>query len=161
MSRPRSGPRRPHSPEPRKRSAPQREPGSARSVAIATTIVTVLVVGSLVMLKAAEPKPVPVQRDPAVLAAGEQLFSGTCAACHGTDLRGTDNGPSFLLPTYAPNHHGDEAFQQAVAVGVPPHHWGFGPMPPQSGLTRDEVAMIVAYVRTAQEAAGVFFDPAH
>ncbi|MCZ7531281.1 MAG: cytochrome c [Acidimicrobiia bacterium] len=92
---------------------------------------------------------------------GQALYETSCAACHGTDLRGTDKGPSFLDVTYAPNHHSDEAFLSAVANGVQPHHWNFGPMPPQEGLSDDDVVAIVAYVRSAQEREGVTFDPSH
>ena len=103
-------------------------------------------------------------RDLNAVAAGAELYQATCASCHGTDLGGTGIGPPFLDVIYAPNHHGDEAFQQAVAYGVVPHHWNFGPMPPvgaQAGLTREDVALIVAFVRSEQEAAGIFSDPSH
>ena len=103
-------------------------------------------------------------QDPNAVAAGAELYQATCASCHGTDLGGTSTGPPFLDVIYAPNHHGDEAFQQAAALGVVPHHWNFGPMPPvgaQAGLTREDVALIVAYVRSEQEAAGIFSDPSH
>jgi mono/diheme cytochrome c family protein len=101
------------------------------------------------------------ERDPGVVAAGEDLFQTNCATCHGPDLNGTATGPPFLNAIYAPNHHGDEAFQRAVQLGVQPHHWDFGPMAPVEGLDRDDVARIVAYVRSEQEAAGVYRDPSH
>lgn len=100
-------------------------------------------------------------RDPEVVARGAELFATNCAVCHGPDLRGTATGPPFLDVIYAPNHHSDEAFQQAAAFGVVPHHWNFGPMVPVAGLNREDVAMIVAFVRTEQEAAGIFRDPSH
>lgn len=100
-------------------------------------------------------------RDPAAIAEGGVLFAANCAVCHGSDLRGTTTGPPFLDVIYAPNHHADEAFQRAAAFGVQPHHWNFGPMPPVAGLTRDEVALIIAFVRTEQEAVGIFRDPSH
>lgn len=102
-----------------------------------------------------------VQRDPVTVAAGADLYAANCAVCHGPDLNGSATGPPFLLPTYAPNHHADEAFQRAVVGGVVPHHWTFGPMPPVSGLTREDVALIVEFVRSEQEANGIFFDPRH
>ena len=37
----------------------------------------------------------------------------------------------------------------------------FGPMVPVQGLGRDDVAKIVAYVRTVQESEGIFRDPTH
>lgn len=160
MSRPKQ--RRPIArPQPQPAKRQERNEGRPRAAAAAVVAATVLVIGTLVVLKSAEPGPVVTKRDPAAVAAGESLFAASCAVCHGTDLKGTDTGPPLLFPTYAPNHHGDEAFQQAVAVGVPPHHWTFGPMPPVAGLSRDDVAMIVAYVRTSQESAGIFVDPTH
>ena len=105
--------------------------------------------------------PPPAERNPEILAEGKELFDGTCASCHGAELEGTATGPSFLDPIYAPNHHGDEAFQRAAVLGVVPHHWTFGPMPAQVDLSREEVAAIVEYVRAEQEAAGVFIDPTH
>jgi mono/diheme cytochrome c family protein len=99
--------------------------------------------------------------DPGDIAQGEALYLRHCAACHGSDLAGTAQGPPFLDVIYAPNHHADEAFQRAVAFGVVQHHWDFGPMPPIPGLSRDEVASIVAFIRAQQQAAGIFRDPSH
>ena len=82
--------------------------------------------------------------DPDTLSIGEELFLGNCAECHGSDLSGTNTGPPFLNAIYAPNHHGDEAFQRAVATGVQPHHWSFGPMAPIEGLTRDDDCLRIA-----------------
>jgi mono/diheme cytochrome c family protein len=99
--------------------------------------------------------------DPGTIAAGERLYVDNCAVCHGSDLMGTTTGPPFLHVIYAPNHHSDEAFQQAVASGVVPHHWNFGAMAPLSHLTRADVATIVAFVRAEQQAAGITRDPSH
>lgn len=99
--------------------------------------------------------------DPATVAAGEQLYLDNCAVCHGSDLMGTTTGPPFLDVIYAPNHHSDEAFQQAVAAGVVPHHWTFGAMAPLPHLTRADVAKIVAFVRAEQQAGGITRDPSH
>lgn len=97
--------------------------------------------------------------DPATIEAGEVLYAGNCAECHGTDLRGTDRGPSFLSPVYEPNHHGDGAFLVAVQRGVQPHHWDFGAMPPIEGLSPDDVEAIVAFVRDQQSTEGFEVQP--
>lgn len=89
-----------------------------------------------------------------LLVAGETSFRQYCAACHGADLRGTDQGPSFLSIFYEPNHHGDFAFVSAAKNGVPAHHWRFGDMPAVPGITDDEIAAVTAYVRSVQEAEG-------
>ena len=99
--------------------------------------------------------------DAELLSEGEDLFGQTCAACHGADLKGTTTGPPFLDPIYAPNHHPDEAFYAAAANGVQPHHWDFGPMPAQPSVSEEEVAEIIAYIRSKQAEAGITDDPAH
>jgi mono/diheme cytochrome c family protein len=90
-----------------------------------------------------------------LVASGRTLFESRCAACHGFDLEGTESGPSFLDPIYAPDHHPDEAFHNAVDGGVVPHHWNFGPMPPQKGFSEADVDAIIAYVRSKQRAAKI------
>ena len=87
--------------------------------------------------------------------AGAALYADNCASCHGADLQGTDSGPPHLHPVYEPGHHGDVAFQRAVQLGAPQHHWDFGPMPPVEGLSDAEVDDIIAYVRQEQRAAGI------
>lgn len=129
-------------------------------LAVGTAATAALIVAGVVAGGGSAPQP-GIERDPAVLAAGEDLFQANCATCHGTDLNGTGTGPPFLNAIYAPNHHGDEAFQLAVQFGVQPHHWSFGQMAPVEGLDRGDVEKIVAYVRTEQEAAGIVRDPSH
>lgn len=90
--------------------------------------------------------------DPVV---GETLYQNNCASCHGTELRGTDKGPPHLDAVYEPGHHADIAFQLAVERGSRQHHWNFGDMPPIEGLSTDDVADIVAYVREQQRAVGI------
>ncbi len=96
---------------------------------------------------------IPVQ-DASLVDAGEPLYQANCASCHGADLRGTDQGPSHLSMVYAPDHHGDQAFVLAVRFGVQAHHWPFGPTPPVQGLSDDDIAAIVAYVRGNQRLNG-------
>jgi mono/diheme cytochrome c family protein len=99
--------------------------------------------------------------DSQLVADGQELYEQTCAMCHGGDLKGTETGPPFLSPIYAPNHHPDEAFYAAVANGVQPHHWEFGPMPAQPSVSPEDVAAIVAYIRAKQQEAGITEDPSH
>lgn len=93
-------------------------------------------------------------QNPDLVATGEQLYAASCAECHGTDLRGTDKGPSHLSEVYEPGHHGDGAFLLAVTAGVRPHHWDFGAMPPIEGLSPDDIDAIVAFVREQQRIQG-------
>lgn len=97
---------------------------------------------------------------PALLSAeaelGKRAFDAVCAACHGQDAAGKmGSGPPLVHKIYEPNHHGDMAFQLAVQNGVRAHHWKFGDMPAQGGLTRADVAGIVTYVRELQRANGI------
>ena len=94
-------------------------------------------------------------------ASGRAAYEATCAACHGEELRGTSMGPPFLEAIYAPDHHPDDSFRAAVAQGVPPHHWNFGPMPPQAHISDREIDAIIAYVRARQLEAGITQDPSH
>ncbi|MDK1103373.1 MAG: cytochrome c [Actinomycetota bacterium] len=93
-------------------------------------------------------------QDPAIVAEGDVLYQANCAVCHGSDLRGTDFGPSHLSVVYNPNHHGDGAFALAALNGVPAHHWKFGDMAPVPGLAQDDMDRIVAFVRETQRIKG-------
>ena len=86
---------------------------------------------------------------------GEAIFERNCAKCHGQDAKGTDQGPPLVHKIYEPSHHADVAFYLAVRRGVPAHHWPFGNMPPVEGVSDEEIAQIVAYVRGLQRAAGI------
>ena len=87
---------------------------------------------------------------------GQRAFDATCAACHGTNATGKQGfGPPLVHKIYEPNHHADMAFLMAVQNGVRSHHWTFGDMPAQSGLTKADVGNIVAYVRELQRANGI------
>ena len=86
---------------------------------------------------------------------GRALFGQACAACHGAELEGTERGPPLIHPYYRPGHHDDAAFVRAVRLGVIAHHWTFGDMPPVEGLSGEQIAAIVAWVRERQRAAGI------
>ena len=88
------------------------------------------------------------------LAQGEEVYQANCARCHGEDLRGTDQGPSQLSVVYEPSHHSDQSYVAAITQGSPAHHWDFGDMPPVEGLDQDEMASVIAYIRSVQEAEG-------
>ena len=87
---------------------------------------------------------------------GKAIFEASCAKCHGKSAAGQEGvAPPLVHKIYEPSHHGDEAFQMAAARGVQSHHWRFGNMPPVEGLTRGDVAQVVAYVRALQRANGI------
>lgn len=93
---------------------------------------------------------------PAEHQAGKQLYDATCATCHGEAAVGTALGPPLVHKFYEPNHHADAAFLLAVQRGVRAHHWRFGDMPPQPGVTPEEAQTITAYIRWLQREAGVY-----
>ena len=98
----------------------------------------------------------PVPKPPAALAKGEALYNANCSACHGAGARGTTKGPPFLDKIYEPNHHADMVFYRAPEMGVRAHHWKFGDMPKVPGVTKDDLAQIIPYIRWLQKQAGIF-----
>ena len=90
---------------------------------------------------------------------GKVAFDANCAACHGANGAGTDQGPPFVHDIYNPGHHADAAFLFAAERGVQRHHWNFGDMPAQHQVSRAELADIVRYVRELQQANGIFYRP--
>jgi mono/diheme cytochrome c family protein len=88
---------------------------------------------------------------------GAAVYAASCSSCHGADLRGTNRGPSQLSIVYEPAHHSDDSYRSAIANGVQPHHWNFGPMPPVRGLSEVEVEAVIAFIRSVQERDG--FEP--
>ncbi|MBF9029057.1 c-type cytochrome [Rhodobacterales bacterium HKCCE3408] len=93
---------------------------------------------------------------PTMVAAGEALFDANCAVCHGSAGTGTNQGPPLVHIIYEPSHHGDMSFLMAAQNGVRAHHWQFGNMPPVEGVSEDDVAAIVTYIRSLQREAGIF-----
>ena len=94
-------------------------------------------------------------RTNAAARAGAALFDANCALCHGEGAAGTAQGPPLVHRVYEPGHHPDAAFYRAVEFGVISHHWEFGNMAPVPGVSKADVAKIVAYVRELQRADGI------
>lgn len=86
---------------------------------------------------------------------GARVFAANCAACHGENAAGSDQGPPLVHKIYETSHHGDQSFLAAVRNGVRRHHWQYGDMPPQPGVSNRQVAQIVTYVRELQRANGI------
>ncbi len=87
--------------------------------------------------------------------AGRSLFRQNCMQCHGEDARGTDQGPPLIHRIYEPSHHPDITFHRAAALGVHQHHWEFGDMPPVAGISGEDTAHIIAWIRQEQRAVGI------
>ena len=90
---------------------------------------------------------------------GAAAFNDNCAACHGDNASGTDQGPPLMHNIYNPGHHADGAFFLAAKNGVRAHHWPYGNMPPQPQVSNGEIAAIIAYVRELQAANGIVAKP--
>ncbi|EDZ47575.1 c-type cytochrome [Leisingera daeponensis] len=87
---------------------------------------------------------------------GKRAFDAVCAECHGGNAAGRNGiAPPLVHKIYEPSHHGDAAFMLAVRNGVRAHHWKFGNMPAQQGLTDADVKGITLYVRELQRANGI------
>lgn len=91
---------------------------------------------------------------PAAGSTGAEIYASSCASCHGTDLRGTDKGPSQLSIVYEPNHHPDAAYRSAIINGAGQHHWNFGDMEPVEGLDDEQIEAVIAYIRSEQQRLG-------
>ena len=95
------------------------------------------------------------ERLPEALEPGATLFADRCAACHGESGSGSTQGPPLIHVIYEPGHHGDGAFYNAVLNGVRGHHWRYGDMQPVSGVSPQDVAEIVRYIRALQRLNGI------
>ena len=115
------------------------------------------ITGALVLFAASCGDDTPAADTASSGAPGAELYAANCASCHGDDLRGTDRGPSQLSIVYEPSHHPDDSYRSAIENGVRQHHWGFGNMPPISGLQGADVDEIIAFIRAEQQRQG--FEP--
>ncbi len=121
-----------------------------------------LVTGALIAYVVARtPKPetpidvaVPAQLS-AAATQGAEIFAANCQKCHGPNAAGSNQGPPLVHRVYEPNHHADISFERAVEFGVKAHHWRFGDMPPVSGVSKDQISLVVQYVRELQRANGI------
>ncbi len=97
------------------------------------------------------------QRYSALARDGKILFGENCAACHGENASGTDNGPPLVHNIYNPGHHADEAFVLAAKNGVRAHHWPYGDMPPVEGVNEAQARAIATFVRELQAVNGIAY----
>lgn len=139
------------------------------SVRLGIAVISIVALGYWVFFKAGEQTAQPPMESGAAIVsivvpdqlsndaqAGKSGFEAACASCHGSNAVGQEGvAPPLVHRIYEPSHHGDEAFQRAVALGVRQHHWPFGDMPPVEGVSRQDVEMITAYVRELQRANGI------
>ncbi len=97
--------------------------------------------------------PVPPGASKEEVALGDRIFhgeaaEGTCAGCHGSDAKGSPQGPSLVNGRWRIGNGSLQSIAQAIADGVPkPRHYA-DPMPPKGGapLSNSDVAAVAAYV---------------
>lgn len=92
--------------------------------------------------------------DPAVLARGKGLYESTCAACHGVDLRGgQQGGPNLLRSQTVLLDKDGELIAQVVTAGRPKPAGGATPMP-AFPLPPDDIKAIAEYLHSVAARAG-------
>jgi glucose/arabinose dehydrogenase/mono/diheme cytochrome c family protein len=85
-----------------------------------------------------------------------QVASAPCAGCHGTDGKGSPQGPDLTSGKWLWGDGGLAAIAHTISVGVPqPREYG-APMPPMGGaqLSPDQVSALAAYVWTLSHRTG-------
>jgi cytochrome c oxidase cbb3-type subunit 3 len=92
--------------------------------------------------------------EPAVLVKGKGLYEATCAACHGIDLRGgQQGGPNLLRSQTVLLDKEGELIVPVVQTGRPNPSGGATPMPPFA-LPRDDIKAIAEYLHSVLAQAG-------
>ncbi|WP_370052774.1 c-type cytochrome [Neptunomonas sp.] len=86
---------------------------------------------------------------------GQLAFDRTCSACHGNNGEGSRQGPPLIHAIYNPGHHSNQSCYSAVRNGVQQHHWPYGNMPAQEGVSFSDMAGIVKFVREVQQQNGI------
>jgi mono/diheme cytochrome c family protein len=98
-------------------------------------------------------QPIPVTAES--LALGAQLFSSSCANCHGPEGQGSQRAPALNVRSFLTNT-ADQAIQAIITLGVP------GTSMPAWGdrLTEAEIQAIVGFVRSWEPTAPEVAEPA-
>ena len=118
------------------------------------SVVLAVVLGALLATPAAaqvSPRPRPESVTDSTIAWGRQLFHGSanCAACHGVEARGTDEGPALSGALWL---HGPGTYEwlvEQIKRGIPAHRtWTGKPMPMRgwSNMPDADVRAVAAYV---------------
>jgi mono/diheme cytochrome c family protein len=104
-----------------------------------------------VVSTAALPMPPGVTKDEVVL--GDRIFhgeaaNGTCTGCHGSDAKGSPQGPSLVKGYWLVGDGSFQSITHIIADGVPKPRNYSDPMPPRGGapLSDTDVSAVSAYV---------------
>jgi PQQ-dependent dehydrogenase (methanol/ethanol family) len=116
---------------------------------MATRAITLLMSAAVVTIAAAAPQQeqatAPRPATPDVIAEGRSLYRSECSFCHGIDARGGSRGPDLASGRFV---HGDTdaAIAQTIGEGIS------GTEMPANDLAPDEIAAIVAYLKSLRAA---------
>lgn len=99
--------------------------------------------------------PVTVPTVPGDAVAGAAVYERSCADCHGAGGIGADDGPALLEARYALPGFDDLSFVTAVVRGVSGDEAEHGGMPRIRGLSEQDLADLLAFVRGLQRDAGL------
>ena len=92
--------------------------------------------------------------DPVLIERGKALYQSTCAACHGIDLRGgQQGGPNLLRSQTVLSDKNGELIAPIVQGGRPNPPAGAPPMPPFA-LPPDDLKALVEYLHSVLGQAG-------
>lgn len=87
--------------------------------------------------------------DPALIAKGRNIYSVSCSACHGADLRGGQlGGPNLLRSPLVLNDQDGELIQPVIQNGRP------GTLMVPLPLSADDVKAVAAYLHDVQASGG-------
>ena len=101
----------------------------------------VFFIGAFLFASAAEAQQAAVTPPAPTSASAQQIFAGTCASCHGTDLAG-GRGPSLFAGSFLAENS-DEAILHTVETGI-----ASGGMPSfKDQFSEDQIRQVIAYLR--------------
>jgi mono/diheme cytochrome c family protein len=114
--------------------------------ALLTTVTGLLLAaGSVAAQQATPPQPDTAAITPAMVDAGRAIFhgKGTCFACHGMRLEGTQIAPTLIKTVWKDAKGGDiKAIHYVATHGVP----GTVMVPFPGGITPAEAVSVVSYI---------------
>lgn len=118
---------------------------------LAPLIVALAMASSAVGAAQTNPEPRPPGVNDSSITRGRSLFHGSanCAACHGDEARGTDEGPPLTggLWLHGPGTYG--WLVEQIKRGIPAHHTLSGkPMPMRgwANMPDEDVRAVAAYI---------------
>ncbi|HWZ62539.1 MAG TPA: c-type cytochrome [Steroidobacteraceae bacterium] len=105
--------------------------------------------------------PVPEDSTRAAVQLGDDVFHGrvgsaSCVGCHGSDARGSPQGPSLLGPSWIWSDGSPAGLAATIRDGVPLPRQYPTPMPPMGGahLTPEQITAVAGYLWALRQGSG-------